>query len=125
MDREYKGFKDLRVYQLSYNLAMEIFKDTRNFPVEEKYSLTDQIRRCSRSVAAQLAEAWKKRKYEKAFVSKLIDCSSEAAEAQVWLDMSLECGYLTKEKHKQFYEKYDEVNKMLYSMITHPEKFCQ
>ena len=120
----YRGFKDLKVYQLSYALAMGIFKETKNFPAEEKYALTDQLRRCSRSVAAQIAEAWKKRRYEKAFVSKLIDCSSEAAETQVWLDMSLDCGYLSKENHTRLSEKCEEVNKLLYSMINHPEKFC-
>ena len=121
---EYKGFKDLKVYQLSYAFAMDIFKETKNFPTDEKYTLTDQMRRCSRSVAAQLAEAWKKRRYEKAFVSKLVDCSSEAAETQVWLDMSLDCGYLTIENHRRLSDKTEEVSKMLYSMIIHPEKFC-
>ncbi len=124
MVTQYKGFKDLKVYQLAYVLAMEIFHETKHFPIEEKYSLTDQIRRCSRSIAAQIAEAWKKRKYEKAFISKLIDCSSEATEVQVWIDMSFDCGYLSKEKHKGISEKCDEVNRMLYAMVNHPEKFC-
>ncbi|MBF8297024.1 MAG: hypothetical protein HW389_3569 [Bacteroidetes bacterium] len=119
----YRGYKDLRVYQLAYSLAMEIFQETKKFPVEERYSLIDQIRRCSRSIPTNLAEAWKKRKYEKAFVSKLIDCSSEAAEVEVWIDFSLDCGYLQKDRHQYFTGKYDEINKMLYSMINQPEKF--
>ena len=121
---QYRGYKDLRVYQLAYSLAMEIFQETKRFPVEERYSLTDQIRRCSRSIPTNLAEAWKKRKYGKAFVSKLIDCSSEAAEVEVWIDFSLDCGYLQKDRHEYFAGKYDEVNRMLYSMLNQPEKFC-
>lgn len=121
---EYKGFRDLKVYQLAYKLAMEIFHETKHFPIEEKYALTDQIRRSSRSVAGNIAEAWKKRKYEKAFVSKLVECSGEAGETEVWLDMSLDFGYLDKAKHSDFLEKYGEVGKMLNSMINQPEKFC-
>lgn len=122
---KYRGFKDLKVYQLSYALAMDIFQETKRFPPDERYSLTDQLRRSSRSIAVNLAEAWKKRKYEKAFVSKLVDCSGEAAEVEVWLDLSLDCGYLSKDKHEQFVSKYDEVGRMLYSMINQPEKFCR
>lgn len=122
--REYHGFRDLKVYQLAYSLAMELYRETKTFPVEEKYSLTDQIRRSSRSVPATLAEAWRKRKYKKAFVSKLIDCSSESGEVGVWLDMSMDCGYMRPERHKYFSEKYVEVDKMLHAMIEHPEKFC-
>jgi len=121
---EYKGFRDLKVYQLAYKLAMEIFQETKHFPSEEKYSLTDQIRRSSRSVAVNIAEAWKKRRYEKMFISKLVDCSGEASETEVWLDMSCDCGYLSKEKHRYFLGKYDEVNRMLHGMINQPEKFC-
>jgi len=120
----YRGYRDLRVYQLSYALAMEIFHETKTFPPEEKYSLTDQIRRSSRSIPSNLAEAWKKRKYERAFVSKLVDCSSEAAETEVWLDFSRDCGYATTDRYEYFAAKYDEVSRMLYSMIEQPEKFC-
>ena len=122
-DSGYHGYKDLRVYQLSYTLAMEIFTETRGYPADERYSLVDQIRRSSRSIPANIAEAWKKRKYEKAFVSKLSDCSGEAAEVEVWLDFSLDCGYIQKNRHKHFADGYDEVNRMLYSMISQPEKF--
>ena len=124
MVKEYNGYKDLRVYQVSYALAMDIFRETKSFPVEEKYSMIDQIRRSSRSVPAQISEAWKKRVYQKAFVSKLTDCSSEAAEVQVWLDMSHDCGYLSKEKHQAFSEKCNEISRMLFAMIHNPEKFC-
>lgn len=119
----YRGYKDLRVYQLAYQLAMEIFQETKSFPAEERYSLTDQLRRSSRSVPSNLAEAWKKRKYEKAFVSKLVDCSSEAAEVEVWLDFSHDCGYMKKDRYLHLAEKYDEIGRMLYSMINQPEKF--
>ncbi len=122
--REYKGFRDLKAYQLAYKLAMKIFEETKHFPVEEKYGLTSQIRRSSRSVLANIAEAWKKRIYKKAFVNKLIDSYGEAGETEVWLDMSLDSGYLGKEKHKYFLNGYEEVGKMLYGMISQPEKFC-
>jgi len=123
-EREYRGFRDLKVYQLAYKLAMKIFEETKHFPVEEKYGLTSQIRRSSRSVPANIAEAWKKRIYKKAFINKLIDSYGEAGETEVWLDMSLDSGYLGEEKHKYFLNGYAEVSKMLYGMISQPEKFC-
>jgi four helix bundle protein len=89
--REYKGYRDLKVYQLAYKLAMEIFEISKTFPREEKYSLTDQIRRSSRSVPANVAEAWKKRRYPKMFISKIIDAAGEAGEIEVWLHFSLDC----------------------------------
>ena len=121
--RKYRGYKDLKVYQLAYGLAMEIFEGTKNYPKEEKYSLTDQIRRASRSIPANLAEAWKKRKYPKMFISKVIDAAGEAGEVEVWLDFSLDCGYLEKKKCDSLVERYDEVNRMLYGMADKPEKF--
>ena len=120
----YRGFRDLKVYQLSYRLAMEIFEETKRFPSEEKYALTDQIRRSSRSVPGNIAEAWKKRKYVKSFVSKLVDSYGEEGETEVWLDMAFDAGYLVGERHQHFRDGYDEVSKMLNSMINHPEKFC-
>ena len=120
----YRGYRDLKVYQLSYELALEIQEITKLFPKEEKYSLVDQIRRSSRSVPANLAEAWKKRRYEKAFISKLIDCAGEAGETEVWLDFSQDFGYLDEYKHKQLIEKYNEVNRMLNGMINKSDKFC-
>jgi len=102
---------------------MEIFRLTRQFPGEEKFSLTDQIVRSSRSVPAIIAEAWKKRHYPKLFISKIIDAAGEAGETEVWLDFSLDCGYLSKEKYEYFTRGYDEVNRMLNGMIEKPEKF--
>ena len=108
---------------MAYEVALDIHEVTKTFPKEEKYSLTDQIRRSSRSVPANLAEAWKKRRYEKAFISKLIDCTGEAGETEVWLDFSKGFGYLDDDKHEEFINKYDEVNKMLYGMIDKADKF--
>jgi four helix bundle protein len=120
----YRGYKDLKVFQLSYKLAMDIFQITKTFPREERYSLTDQIRRSSRSVAANIAEAWKKRIYPKMFVCKIIDSTGEAGETEVWLDIAKNAGYLSVEKHKELSDGYDEVNRMLYGMVEKPEKFC-
>jgi four helix bundle protein len=123
MGNKYRGFRDLKVYQLAYKLALEIFELTKSFPKEEKYSLTDQIRRSSRSVPSNIAEAWYKRRYPKSFISKLIDSAGEAGETQVWLDFSTDLGYLVKEKHDELVEKYNEICKMLSGMINKPEKF--
>ena len=121
---DYKGFRDLIVYQKSYKLAMEIFEITKTFPKEEKYSLIDQMRRSSRSVPANISEAWAKRKYPKSFVSKLIDSLGEESETEVWIDMSKDCKYIDGQQHKSLLEKYQEVAKMLHSMINSPDKFC-
>jgi four helix bundle protein len=122
---EYRGYRDLRVFALAYRLALDIQEITKQYPKEEKYSLTDQIRRSSRSVPANLAEAWKKRRYEKAFISKLIDCAGEAGETEVWLDFSRDFGYISDEKHEQLLEKYEEVSRMLYGMMDKADKFCR
>lgn len=122
--RSYRGFRDLRVYQLSYSLALEIVHDSKSFPSEERFSLTDQLRRASRSIPASIAEAWRKRKYEKAFVSKLSDGWAEEAEVEMWLDMARDLKYLDPTRHSYYLGKYEEVSKMLYSMIQQPEKFC-
>jgi len=122
--REYKGFRDLIVYQLSFQLGMEVFELTKLFPKEEKYSLTDQIRRSSRAVAAIIAEAWTHRKYEKSFISKLINAKGEAAETGVWIDFARAHDYINEESQIYFLNKYNEVGKMLNSMINQPEKFC-
>lgn len=121
---QYKGFRDLKVFQLSYQLALSVFEVTKGFPKEERYSLVDQIRRSSRSVPANIAEAWYKRRYPKSFVSKLTDSSGEAGETQVWIDFSADHGYLSTEERTELLEKYNEVNRMLNSMINQPEKFC-
>ncbi|MBE8986569.1 four helix bundle protein, partial [Nostoc sp. LEGE 12450] len=99
-----KSHEDLEVYKMAFDVAMKIFELSKKFPVEEKYSLTDQIRRSSRSVCANLAEAWRKRRYEAAFVAKLNDCESEAAETQTWLKFAVQCNYLNVETGRELYE---------------------
>src|SRR4030042_6511993 len=115
------SFKELIVYQKAYKLAMEIFEISKNFPKEEKYSLTDQIRRSSRSVTSCIAESWAKRRYIKSFVNKLTDSLGEEYETEVWLDYSRDSEYITIDKHSELMKEYDEVRKMLISMINHPE----
>ena len=120
----YRGFRDLIVYQKSYKLGLEIFQLTKTFPREELYSLTDQIRRSSRSVPSNIAEAWYKRRYVKSFVAKLVDSAGEAAETEVWLDYSLDLNYIERGKYDELVSQYEEVLKMLNSMIQNPDKFC-
>ncbi len=112
--------KDLKVYQLSFEAGMMIFRISKTFPKEEMYSLTDQIRRSTRSVSGNIAEAFRKRKYPKSFVSKLTDAEGEAAETQVWLDYVLECGYMEVNTHRDLFEKYDHIISMLVNMSTKP-----
>jgi len=118
-----QGHKSLRVFQLAYKLAMDIFRLTKNFPVEEKYSLTDQIRRSSRSVAANIAEVYRKRQYPNAFSNKMSDSDAEGGETQVWLEFSRDCGYISPEVCEQMIKDYQEVGRMLGNMILHPKKF--
>ncbi len=122
--KSYRGFRDLIVYKLSYQLAVEIFTETKNYPIEEKYALVDQIRRSSRAVPAIISEAWSRRRYPKSFVSKLIEADGETSETTVWLDFSKDHNYLEIKRYNYFIEQYDEVSRMLYSMINQPEKFC-
>lgn len=110
------GFKSLKVYQVSFSLAMQIFQLTKNFPKEEKYSLTDQIRRSSRSVCSNIAEGYRKRRYPKHFTSKITDADGELSETLVWLDFSKECDYLKEEIYNEIVSKYSEVGRMLGSM---------
>jgi four helix bundle protein len=117
-------YKDLRVYRLAFESAMEIFRLSRKFPFEEKLSLTDQIRRSSRSVCANIAEAWRKRRYEAAFVSKLSDSDGEAAEKEVHLDFALHCGYVTPEKHANLRDHYDHICGQLTKMINDSVSWC-
>jgi four helix bundle protein len=117
------GHRDLKVYQLAYKLAMEIFRTTKTFPEEERYSLTSQIRRSSRSVAANIAEGYRKRQYPSMFASKLADCDAEATETQVWLDFARDCEYLSDERHQQLQAGYGEIGRMLSSMMANPGKF--
>lgn len=118
-----QGHRDLKVYQLAYKLAMEMFHLSKTFPREEIYSLTDQIRRSSRSVAANIAEGFRKRRYPNMFVSKLTDYDGEATETQVWLDFAFDCGYLSRKNRDQLTSGYEEVGKMLWGMMADPGKF--
>lgn len=115
--------KDLEVYELAFETAMEIFELSKSFPKEERYSLTDQIRRSSRSVAANIAEAFRKRRYPKAFISKLSDSEGEAAETQVWIDFALKCKYIDNKMYEKLFDKYDHIISMLVNMIKQPEKW--
>jgi four helix bundle protein len=121
--QQLKGHRGLKVYQLAYKLAMDIFNASKAFPKEERYSLTDQMRRSSRSVAANIAEGFRKRQYPKMFLSKLADADGETAETQVWLDFARDCEYPSIEKHDELLQKYEEVGKMLGAMMSMPEKF--
>jgi len=115
--------KDLKVYQVSFESGMMIFHMTKKFPKEEMYSLTDQIRRSSRSISGNIGEAFRKRKYPKSFISKLTDAEGEAAEIQLWLDYALECGYIEAEIHADFFDKYDHIIAMLVNMSTKSENW--
>ncbi len=117
------SFRDLIVYKKAYKLAMDIFEVSKVFPKEEKYSLTDQIRRSSRSITANIAEGWAKKRYIKSFVSKLTDSLGEEYETEVWLDFSKDSNYISEVEHIRLIKEYDEVRKILISMITKPEKF--
>jgi len=114
---------DLEVYQLAFDAAMNIFEMTKDFPKEETYSLVDQMRRSSRSVCANIAEAWRKRRYKAAFVSKLKDAESEAAERQVWIEFALKCGYIASEQGRRLYIVYDRILGKLVNMTLHPENW--
>ena len=118
-----KTHEDLEVYQIAFKAAMEIFKLSKKFPSEEKYSLTDQIRRSSRSVCANLAEAWRKRRYKAAFIAKLSDSEAEAAEVQVWLKFAVECGYLEIDVGRDLYKDYNRILGSLVNMMNNPDKW--
>jgi four helix bundle protein len=113
--------QDLQVYRRAFDAAMRIFELTQAFPKEEKYSLVDQIRRCSRSVCANIAEAWWKRRYEAAFISKICDAQGEAAETQVWIEFAVRCGYLDRAVGPTLYDTYNAVLGTLVGMAHHPE----
>ncbi len=118
-----KDHRELRVYQLAFDSAVRIYETTKRFPVEERYSLTDQIRRSSRSVCANIAEAWRRRRYPKSFVNKLSDADGEAAETVVWLDFALRFGNLSAEEHTELTETYDHICSQLTMMMAEPEKW--
>jgi four helix bundle protein len=115
--------KELEVYKKAYSLAMEIFQISKSFPPEEKYAITSQIRRSSRSVCLNLREAWAKRRYEAHFISKLTDCNGENSETDSSIDFSLDCNYINAEKHRELTHKTKEIGKMLGSMINNPTPF--
>jgi len=117
------NFKETTVFKKAFALAMEIFTISQKFPKEEKYSLTDQIRRSSRSVCANIAEAYRKRRYPAHFVSKISDSDAENSETQVWLLFSLECEYIDKSIYQKLLEKSEEVGKLLSHMMSNPEKY--
>jgi len=118
-----KSAKDLEVYREAYALAMEIYRISRTWPPEERYSLTDQIRRASRSVCSNLREAWAKRRYEAHFVSKLTDSDGENSETDTWLDFAKDSGYLKEEDHGRLVARCSSVGRMLGSMLKDPSKF--
>lgn len=115
--------RDLEVYQMAFDAAMQIFELTKGFPKEETYALTDQVRRSSRSVCSGIAEAWRKRRYKAAFVSKLNDAEAEATETQVWLEFSVECHYLDARVGHDLDAKYDIILGKLVTMILRPEQW--
>ena len=119
-----KSFKELIVYQKAYDLAMQIFELSKTFPTEEKYSLTDQIRRSSRSITSNIAESWAKKRYVRSFISKLTDSLGEEYETECWLDYAKDSKYVTSAQHINIQSRYDEVRKLLLSMINNPEKWC-
>jgi four helix bundle protein len=124
MQGERKAIKrhtELEVYKRAFAVAMRVFEVTKSFPQDERYAMIDQMRRSSRSVCANLAEAWRKRRYEAAFISKLSDSEAEAAETQTWILFAVECGYLSRETAATLYTDYEVILDMLIQMITHPQ----
>ena len=115
-----KTHRDLEVYKTSFNIAMQIFENSKSFPIEERYSLTDQMRRSSRSVCANLGEAWRKRRYEASFISKLSDAEAEAAETQVWFEFAVQCGYLAAEIGGELIVSYENIIGKIVSLINNP-----
>lgn len=118
-----RSHKELDVFKLAFKTSMEIFYISESFPRDEIFSLTSQIRRSSRSVSANIAEAFRKRRYEKAFIAKLSDSESETAETQVWLDYSYECGYISKDILGRLFNECDNIIGKIINMINHPEKW--
>lgn len=119
-----KSARDLEVYKKAFAAAMEIFQISKEFPAEERYSLTDQIRRASRSVCSNLGEAWRKRRYRAVFINKLTDSQQEASETQTWLDFCLACKYINKQTYDRLDQEYEMILGMLNSMEIKADKFC-
>ena len=120
MSKLVKTYKDLEVYQMAFDGAMKIYEITKEFPKEEKYSMTDQLRRSSRSVCANIGESWRKRRYKLSFVSKLSDAETEATETQIWLDFALHCGYIDEKEHQMTSKLYDNIIGKIIRMIDSP-----
>ncbi len=120
-----RSVRDLKVYRKAFDLAMEIFELTKKFPKEETYSLTDQIRRASRSVCSNLSEGWRKRRYKAVFLNKLTDSGQEASETQTWLEFSLHCKYIDEETFQRLDDSYEHVFAMLSSMEKKADAFCR
>jgi four helix bundle protein len=116
--------EELEVFQLAYQISLEIFELTKKFPKVENFALCDQIRRSSRSVCANLAEAFRKRYYPKFFIAKVIDCEGEAAETQVWIKFSSAHGYIDENKAKELYLRYDVIIRKLVVMRNNCDKWC-
>ncbi|MCK5493870.1 MAG: four helix bundle protein [Candidatus Omnitrophica bacterium] len=123
--KKINSVRDLNVYQLAFKSAMKIFEISKKFPKEEMYSLTDQIRRSSRSVCSSISEGWRKRRYSAVFINKLSDSSQEAAETQTWLEFALGCKYIDNRTFKELDEKYEHIFAMLINMGRKVEKFCK
>ncbi len=123
-EKQIKHFRDLIVYKRAFKAAMRVFEITKTFPPEEKYSLTDQVRRSSRSVCSNIAEGWRKRKYEAVFRNKITDSMQEASETQCWLEFSFACEYINQETFAELDCEYEEIIAMLNSMEMNAAKFC-
>jgi four helix bundle protein len=119
-----RSVRDLVVYKKAFEAAMRIFEISKGFPKEEKYSLTDQIRRSSRSVCTNLSEAWRKRSYKAVFVNKLSDSGQEAAETQTWLEFALACNYIDDQIYEKLHDEYEQIFAMLHSMAQKATAFC-
>jgi four helix bundle protein len=123
MSEKITSHRELEVYRRAFDTAMQIFEVSKKFPREETYSLTDQIRRSSRSVCANLAEAWRKRRYEAAFIAKLSDVEAEAAETQTWLQFAVSCGYLSTDTGKELEDVYERILGTIVGMINHSDSW--
>ena len=124
MAEKIKSVRDLEVYKIAFYAAMEIYQISKEFPVEERFSLTDQIRRASRSVCSNLAEAWRKRRYSAVFINKLTDAQQEASETQTWLDFCIACEYINQQTFERLDQEYEKILGMLNSMEIKADKFC-
>ncbi len=121
--RTVKTYRDLNVYQLSYDLAMEIFETSKGFPKEEMYALTQQIRKSSRSIPANICEGWAKRKYENVFLRHLNDSNGSCEETKTWLDFAKDCRYISTEKHNKLFNQYNKIGAMLNSLMNKWQKY--